>query len=50
MAEDIRPPEPEPVDKKPDNKDPKAPDTPKDVPSKTWEDVLEEDRFESTDN
>jgi hypothetical protein len=50
MAEEMGPPEPEPLDKEPDDKEPKAPDTPKDVPSKTWEDVLEEDRFESTDN
>ena len=51
MAKDIRPPEPQPIDKESEEQDEQPPnDRPKDVPAKTWEDALEEDRFESTDN
>ena len=49
MAEDARSPEPEPVER--DEQDTKAREAPPEkAPEKTWEDILEEDRFESTDN
>jgi hypothetical protein len=54
MAEHVRPEEPQqPRERESDGKDehPRPQDTPpKNVDGKTWEDVLEEDRFQSTDN
>jgi len=46
MAEQKRPPEPKDADKPKPSKDEKPPQ----VPTKTWQEILEEDRFEATDN
>jgi len=50
MPENPRRPEPDPIDREPAPKRP-AQDKPEPkIPAKTQEDLLEEDRFESTDN
>jgi hypothetical protein len=50
MAQEHRQPDPEPIEQEPEIKEPPPDKRPMKVPEKTREDLLEEDRFQSTDN
>jgi len=50
MAEDEHSPETQPLNREGEDKDAPSHEPPPEIPEKTWEDILEEDRFQSTDN
>jgi hypothetical protein len=50
MAEKKAPPDPQASEEKPEVKEPPPDKPPMKVPEQTLDDMLEEDRFESTDN
>jgi hypothetical protein len=50
MAQERRQPDPQSIEQEPDIKEPPPDKPPTKVPEKTQEDMLEEDRFQSTDN